>query len=93
MQGGDSVSDKKSNIFKKIKSKTDLKPTDIFKVANSVQHADFSDETTVRDLVKQLSELANKPISQEKEDKLVQTITQNKLPKDMNTLGQQFKKQ
>lgn len=42
-----------------------MNPTDIFKVANSVQNADFSDETTVRDLVNKLSQLANKPISNE----------------------------
>jgi len=86
------VSEKQSNLFSQIKKKTNINPTDIFKVANSVQNADFSDETTVRDLVKKLSQMANKPISKEKEDKLVKVITQNKLPKDMNTLGQQFKK-
>ena len=69
-----------------------MNPTDIFKDANSVQNADFSDETTVRDLVNKLSQLANKPISKEKEDKLVQAITQNKIPKDISTLGQSFKK-
>jgi len=92
LQGGDSVSDKQNHIFSQIKNKTNLKPTEILKVANSVQNADFSDEATVRDLVKQLSDMANKPISKEKEEKLVQTITQNKLPKDLDTLGQQFKK-
>ncbi|BAM47367.1 MAG: stage VI sporulation protein F [Amphibacillus sp.] len=86
------MSEKQSNLFSQIKKKTNINPTDIFKVANSVQNADFSDETTVRDLVKKLSQMANKPISKEKEDKLVKVITQNKLPKDMNTLGQQFKK-
>lgn len=86
------MSDKQKHIFSQIKNKTNLKPTEILKVANSVQNADFSDEATVRDLVKQLSDMANKPISKEKEEKLVQTITQNKLPKDLDTLGQQFKK-
>lgn len=86
------MSDKQSNLFSQIKNKTNMNPTDIFKVANSVQNADFSDEATVRDLVNKLSQLANKPISKEKEDKLVQAITQNKIPKDINTLGQSIKK-
>ena len=59
------MSDKQSNLFSQIKNKTNMNPTDIFKVANSVQNADFSDETTVRDLVNKLSQLANKPISNE----------------------------
>lgn len=86
------MSDNQKGIFNQIKNKANIKPDDIFNVANSVQNADFTDDTTVRDLVKQLSQLANKPISKEKEDKLVQTITQNKIPKDINTLGEQFKK-
>lgn len=86
------MSDKGKGIFNQIKSKTNIKTDEIFKVANSVQNADFSNEQTVRDLVKQLSQMANKSISKEKEDKLVDTITKNKMPKDINTLGQQFKK-
>lgn len=86
------MNDNQKGIFNQIKNKTNLKPDDIFKVANSVQDADFTDEKTVRDLVKQLSHMANKPISKEKEDKLVETITQNKIPKDVNALGKQFKK-
>ncbi|MBM7542509.1 stage VI sporulation protein F [Amphibacillus cookii] len=86
------MNDFQKGLFDHIQNKANIKPDEIFKVAQSVQNADFSNETTVRDLVKQLSQLANKPISKEKEDKLVQSITKNKFPKDINTLGQLFKK-
>lgn len=85
------MSDNQKGIFNQIKNKTNLKPDDIFKVANSVQNADFTNEKTVRDLVKQLSHMANKPISKEKEDKLVQAIVNNKIPADSQSLNRLFK--
>nr|WP_272505971.1 stage VI sporulation protein F [Natronobacillus azotifigens] len=79
-------------MFEQIQSKSNISAEEIIKVANSVQNADFTDEATVRSLVRQLANMANKPISPEKEDKLVQSITKNKMPKDISTLGQLFKK-
>ncbi len=47
---------------------------------------------TVRNLVQQLAQMANKPLSKEKEDKIVQSIIKNKMPGDVNTLNNMFKK-
>ena len=69
-----------------------MKPGDIYQVADSVKHADFSDERTVRNLVRQLARMANKPLTKEKEDRIVQSITNNKMPHDMQSLSQLFKK-
>lgn len=86
------MSDFQKNMFDQISKNSNISPEQILKVANSVQNADFSNENTVRNLVKQLAKMANKPISKEKEDKLVQSITKNNVPKDINALGQLFKK-
>lgn len=92
MQGGETnVSDYKNKIFDQISKQSNMKPEDIMKVAQSVQNADFSNERTVRQLVKQLSQMAGKSVSKQKEDKIVQAITNNNLPKDMNTLTKLFK--
>lgn len=74
------------NLFKKIQNQANINPEEIHSIAESVKHANFTDEATVRNLVKQLSSLANKPISKEKEDKIVQAITSNQFPKDLNSL-------
>ncbi|MUK87261.1 stage VI sporulation protein F [Ornithinibacillus sp. L9] len=86
------MSNKHRNIFDKIQNDTNIDPKDIYKVADSVKNADFSDEKTVRKLVRHLSKMAGKPVSKEKEDKIVQSITNNKVPMDMNALNQLFKK-
>ncbi|OZU90102.1 stage VI sporulation protein F [Virgibacillus indicus] len=79
-------------LFDKIQKNANVNPDEIYKVADSVKNADFSDEKTVRRLVRHLAKLANKPISKEKEDKIVQSIVKNNMPMDMQSLNQIFKK-
>ncbi|WP_246206602.1 stage VI sporulation protein F [Virgibacillus ihumii] len=78
--------------FDQLQQQADINPDQIYKVAESVKNADFSDETTVRALVQKLAKIAGKPISKAKEDKIVQSITDNNMPMDMQTLNQLFKK-
>lgn len=92
MQGGEHVTSQHDNLFGKIQKNSSINPSEIYKVAESVKNADFSDEKTVRRLIRRLAKMANKPIPREKEDKLVKTITSNKTPMDMQTLNQMFKK-
>lgn len=80
-----------SDLFDKIKQSTNVNPDDVYRVAESVKHADFSDEKTVRNLVRHLARLANKRIPQEKEDQIVQSITKNNIPMDMQSLNRFFK--
>ncbi|HLR63170.1 MAG TPA: stage VI sporulation protein F [Lentibacillus sp.] len=86
------MSNNQDNLFDKVQQNSDISPNEIYKVANSVKNADFSDEKTIRNLVQRLSKLANKPISKEKENKIVESITKNNMPVDMQTLNKMFKK-
>ncbi|PKR78858.1 stage VI sporulation protein F [Halalkalibacillus sediminis] len=80
------------SIFKHLNKKANISPHEIIQVAQSVQNADFSDERTVRKLVRQLAQMANKPMDQSKEDRIVEMITKNNKSIDQNTLQQIFKK-
>lgn len=80
------------NLFDKIEQNANINPDEVFKIAESVKHADFTDERTVRRLVQHLARLANKPISKEKENKIVHSITKNNMPMDMQSLNRAFKK-
>lgn len=64
----------------------------ILKLAQSFNGANFQDEKTVRNLINQVSKVAGKPVPKSTEDKLVQTITSNKQPKDFNQLSKMMKK-
>nr|WP_256521689.1 stage VI sporulation protein F [Halobacillus sp. A5] len=74
-----------------MQNKANINPDDVYKVADSVKNADFSDEKVVRRLVRQLARVANKPVSKQKEDKIVEAIVNQNIPLDMNTLSKYFK--
>lgn len=78
------------DMFDKINQRANISPEEIYQVADSVKHADFSDEKTVRDLIQRLSRLANKPVSKDKEDKIVEAIVKNKVPMDSKTMNKLF---
>lgn len=80
------------NLFDNIEKKTNMKQEDIFKVADSVKNANFKDEKTVRQLVKQLSAMTGRDVPKEKEDAIVKAITQNNIPMDLSSLNNMFKK-
>ncbi|UJL48102.1 stage VI sporulation protein F [Virgibacillus sp. NKC19-16] len=80
------------DLFDKVQQNANINPDEVYKVANSVKNADFSDEKTVRKLVRHLSKIANKPLSKEKEDKIVHSITKNNMPMDAESLNKFFGK-
>lgn len=86
------MSNFQKGLFDKLNQKANINPDDVYKVADSVKNADFSNEETVRNLVRKLANMANKPLSKEKENKIVQSIIKNKMPADIESLNQLFKK-
>lgn len=80
------------NFFKNIESKTGVNMKDVFELANSLQGANFKDEATVRNVIKKVSQIANKPVNKELEDKIVQSIVANGNQLDFNTLSQMINK-
>ncbi len=65
---------------------------DVFDLANSLQHANFKDEKTVRNVIKRVSQLANKPVSRELEDQIVKTIVNDGNKLDFNTISNMLNK-
>ncbi|MFC0473287.1 stage VI sporulation protein F [Halalkalibacter kiskunsagensis] len=61
-------------LFQNIEKKTGVKMTEVVKLANSFQQANLRDEKTVRKLIQEVSRVANKKVSKEMEDQIVQTI-------------------
>jgi hypothetical protein len=81
-----------NNLFKNIEKKTGVNMKDVFELANSVQGANFKDEKTVRNLVRRVSQIANKPVPKEKEDKIVKAITDNGQSLDFGTIAKMINK-
>ncbi len=69
------------SFFKKIEQKTGVSMDEVYTLANAIQYADFSDEKQVKKIVRKVSKIANKTISKEMEDQIVNSVVKkgNKL--------------
>ncbi|PPA72306.1 stage VI sporulation protein F [Jeotgalibacillus proteolyticus] len=79
-------------FFKRIEQKTGVSMENVFSLAQAFQNADFKDADTVRKLIKQVSTVANKPITNDLEDRIVETITAKGKSIDFNTISDMMNK-
>jgi len=76
-----------NHFFKNVEKKTGVNMADVFNLANSLQNANFKDERTVRNVVKQVAQIANRKIPKELEDRIVKTIINDGQKLDFNTIA------
>lgn len=81
-----------NGFFKNIEKKTGVNMKDIFDLANSLQNANFKDEKTVRNVIRRVSEIANKPVSKEMENQIVKSIINDGKQLDFNTISKMMNK-
>ena len=76
----------KDSLFKKIEDKSGVDKDTIISLADKLQHSNMKDEGVLRDLVHELSSLTGREVSKEKEDKIVNTILKDNVPKDIDKM-------
>ncbi|MGE7602066.1 stage VI sporulation protein F [Peribacillus sp. NPDC097675] len=81
-----------NNLFKNIEGKTGVNMKDVMELANSLQGANFKDEATVRNVIKRVSQIANKPVNKETEDKIVHSIVAEGNKLDFGTISNMINK-
>ncbi|MFC0271900.1 stage VI sporulation protein F [Metabacillus herbersteinensis] len=81
-----------NQFFKNIEKKTGVKMNDVISLANSLQNANFKDENTVRGVIRRVSQIANKPVSKQMEDKIVKSIVSGDEKLDFNTISKMINK-
>ncbi|MBN6887509.1 stage VI sporulation protein F [Cytobacillus horneckiae] len=81
-----------NHFFKNIEKKTGVNMKDVLDLAGSLQNANFKDESTVRGVIRRVSQIANKPVSQEMEDKIVDSIVKDGKSLDFNTINKMINK-
>ena len=74
------------SIFEKVESKTNVKKDDIVKLAKSISGTDLNDEKNLRKLIKDVGRLVGKDVGKEKEEKIIQAIKKDKIPKDLKNI-------
>ena len=74
------------NLFKKIENKTGVEKSTILDLASKLQDGNMKNEEALRDVIKQISSITGKNVSIEKEDKIVNTILNDKVPNDLDKM-------
>jgi len=76
----------RNSFFDRIERKTNVKKEDIFNLAKTIQGKDLKDEDTLRNLIQEVSKLAGKEVPKEKEDKIIEAVVKDKIPKNINQI-------
>ena len=74
----------KEDIFERIEKKTNGNKDTIIKLAKDLENGNFKDENTLRNIIGEISVITGKTVSKEKEDKIVNMVISDKVPKDID---------
>lgn len=74
------------SFFKRIENKTNVGKDTIINLAKKLQQNDLKNEGTLREIIHTLSKMTGREVSKEQEDKIVNTVVNDKVPKDIDKL-------
>lgn len=74
------------NFFKRVENKTNVNKETILTLAQKLQNANMKDENTIRDVIKEISNLTGKEVSKEKEEKIINAIIKDNVPTNIDKL-------
>ena len=74
----------KEDIFERIEKKTNVNKDTIIKLAKELENGNFKDENTLRNIIGEISAITGNTVSKEKEDKIVNMVISDKVPKDID---------
>ena len=74
------------SLFKKVQDKTNVDKKTILELASKLQNANMNDEATLRAFIQEVGAVTGREVSKEKEDKLVNTIMNDKVPTDLDSM-------
>ena len=76
----------KDSFFKQVEKKTKVDKDTILSLAEKLQKGNMKDENTLRDVIHTLSKMTGKEVSKEREDKIIKTIVEDKVPKGVDKM-------
>ena len=73
-------------FFKKVEKKTKVNKKTILDLAEKLNNGNMKNENTIREVIGTLSKITGKNISKEKEDRIIETILKDKVPKSIDKM-------
>lgn len=80
------------NFFKKIEKKTNVDKNTILSLANKLQQGNMKDEATLKEVIQDISKITGREVSEEKEQRIIDTILSNGVPKNFDNYLKEFDK-
>lgn len=74
------------DFFKKVEKKTKVNKKTILYLAEKLNNGNMKDESTIREVIGTLSKMTGKNVSKEKEDRIIDTILKDKVPKSIDKM-------
>ena len=72
------------DFFDRIEKKTNVNKNTIVSLARKLQNGNMKDERTLREVIQEISKMTGKEVSKEKEQKIIDSVINDKVPKDMD---------
>ncbi len=74
------------NFFKKVEKKTNIDKNTIIALAQKLQNSNMKDEKTLHEVIKDISNMTGKEITKEKEEKIINAILKDNIPKNIDKM-------
>ena len=72
-------------FFNKVKKKTNVDKETILSLAKKLQDGNMKNEDTLREVIHDLSKMTGREVSKDKEQKIIDTVLNDKVPSDIST--------
>ena len=72
------------NLFKRVENKTNVNKETILGLANKLSNGNMKNRETLMEVINELSALTGRSVSEEKKQKIVNAIVNDKVPKDVD---------
>lgn len=74
------------SFFNRVEKKTNVNKDTILELAKKLQQNDMKNEGTLREVIHTLSSMTGKNVSKEQEDKIINAVVNDKVPKDIDKM-------
>ena len=74
------------SFFNRVEKKTNVSKQAILDLAQKLQQNDMKNEGTLREVIEELSRMTGREVSKEKQDKIIEAVINDKVPKDIDKM-------
>ena len=71
-------------FFKKVEKKTNVNKETILSLAKKLQGGNMKNESTIKEVIHDISRITDREVTKEKEDKIVNAILNDNVPKNLD---------